>query len=1207
MIRLLCLLTALALVFAQRPGEKPAAAAASEEAYRANNLGVAYLEQYNYEPAANSFREALKRDGTLTLARINLSIALLYLADLTGADREARAALDRQPDALQAHYVLGLVARQENRADDGIASFRRVLAADPRDVGALVNLGQLLMQRREYAEAAALFRTAVEAEPYHVTATYNLAVALTRSGKTDEGQQMTAQFQKLRESGYGTTFSNNYLEQGRYAEALVSTGAEPELVSTATPDVRFVETKAIAAASPGGGAHSGFSGGVTLADLDRDDDLDIVDVSSGALHVFLNDRGQFTDATAKLGLAPAASTPGGVALSAIVGDYDNDERPDIFVLGFGAHALYRQMEDGRFEDRTAAAKIPPADVMRRAGAFVDVDHDGDLDLFLAGGIRVSADDAKKLLNEDSEGGGAEARPATPNLLLRNNGDGTFADVTADAKVGEPSMHAMAVAPTDYDNRRDLDMIVAGMGHAPVLFRNMRDGTFQDAAQAAGLPAEARLTSIATGDVNKDGFTDVFFGRVGAAGTLMLNDRGVTFRAAQQAPAAANVLGSQFLDYDNDGLIDLVTVGRGGVSIWRNLGRAWADVTEAAAKDVNATFGAGGGGAGAGASGAAAGARRLIGFAAGDLDRDGDLDLVLKGRGGELIVLDNQNGNRQASLRVRLTGRASNRSGIGSKVEIRAGSLWQRLELTSATPAANPADVLFGLGGRASADVVRILWPAGIVQAEPLAAAPGAAPGAASAKVVAFTELDRKPSSCPYLYTWNGERFEFITDFMGGGEMGYWHAPGVRNVPDPVEYTRIREDQLRPRDGRYELRVTNELEETLFVDRVQLIAISHPSSVEIHPREGLFEPPFPRFDLYAARDVHPAPRVLDHDGRDVTDRARARDRQFIEGFPLERIRGYARPHTLTIDMSAGAGSSPDLLLLTGWTDYAFSSDNVAASHAGLQMEGPSLAVQDKDGHWQTVVKEVGIPVGRPQTVVVDVTGKWLSPSRQVQLRTSMRIYWDQIQVATRDVTLSRALTASGRRERAAVSSSSASVSRATATDVVPSLVRLDPISADLHWRGFSAEATTEEPFTYDYARVSATSPWKLMPGRYTREGDVRPLLRTTDDMFVVSRPGDEIALSFDATALPPLPTGRTRTFLLYSDGFSKEMDLHSASPDQAWPLPFHTMTRYPYASPERYPLTAARRAYIDRYNTRIVSRPLPPLELQTAASPHTSSR
>ena len=173
----------------------------------------------------------------------------------------------------------------------------------------------------------------------------------------------------------------------------------------------------------------------------------------------------------------------------------------------------------------------------------------------------------------------------------------------------------------------------------------------------------------------------------------------------------------------------------------------------------------------------------------------------------------------------------------------------------------------------------------------------------------------------------------------------------------------------------------------------------------------------------------------------------------------------------------------------------------------------------------MIKEIGIPVGRPQTIAVDLSGQWLSASRQVRISTSMRIYWDQIQVASRD----RGLTLTG--------------------GVVTT--RLDPIAADLRWRGFSAEATKEEPFTYDYARVSTTSPWKVMPGRYTREGDVRELLRATDDMFVVSRPGDEIALSFDAAALPPLPAGWTRTFLLYSDGYSKEMDLNSASPDQAW--------------------------------------------------------
>jgi hypothetical protein len=117
----------------------------------------------------------------------------------------------------------------------------------------------------------------------------------------------------------------------------------------------------------------------------------------------------------------------------------------------------------------------------------------------------------------------------------------------------------------------------------------------------------------------------------------------------------------------------------------------------------------------------------------------------------------------------------------------------------------------------------------------------------------------------------------------------------------------------------------------------------------------------------------------------------------------------------------------------------------------------------------------------------------------------------------------------------------------------------------------------------------------MPGRYTREGDVRELLTKSDDLFVISRPGDELVLSFDATRLPRLPAGWKRTYLLYADGFSKEMDINSASPDAVAPLPFHGMKQYPYAAAESYPMTEARRRLIERYNTRVVSAPLPRIE------------
>jgi hypothetical protein len=434
-------------------------------------------------------------------------------------------------------------------------------------------------------------------------------------------------------------------------------------------------------------------------------------------------------------------------------------------------------------------------------------------------------------------------------------------------------------------------------------------------------------------------------------------------------------------------------------------------------------------------------------------------------------------------------------------------------------------------------------------------------------VLQITELDRKPSSCPYLYTWDGERFRFITDFMGGGEMGYREAPGLFNTPDPDEYVRIRGDQLRERNGRYELRITNELEEALFIDHLHLLAVAHPSEVEVYPNEGMTNPPRP-FILYKTRGAHPPLSATDDQGHDVLARISHLDRRFPDDFRLDRVRGYASEHTLSMKLDEGVGKGArTLLLLTGWTDYSWSSDNVAASHSGKATKLPALQVKDERGQWRTVIEDIGIPVGRPQTVTVDLTGKFLSPDREVRILTNMRIYWDQILVDT------------------------------SSGDFPSRLTRLDPVIADLRWRGFSREVTPDgrEPFGYDYDKISYTSPWKVMPGRYTREGDVRELLNRTDDVFLISRPGDELILSFDATRLPKLPGGWTRTFLLYADGFSKEMDINSASPNAVAPLPFHGMKKYPYTAPEAYPMTEARRALYEKYNTRIVASEVPSIE------------
>ena len=1087
-----------------------------EDAYRQNNLGVAHLERYNFTAAADAFRQALTIDPTLTIARLNLAIARLYDGDHDAAALDAAAVIASMPRSPHGHYVAGLIARAANSTPDAAAAFQRALDIDPEDVGSRIQLAQLHTADRRYGDAAALFEEALAREPFNATAAYGLATALLRGGQPAAGETAMARFQALRDNPAAVTYSSNYLEQGRYGEALVSTGLEAELVDAGVPAARFVDATAevLGEESP--------RGRLTLVDADGDGDLDAVLTSSSGVLLLTNDDGRF----ARRRSIDASVDDG---LGAVAGDYNNDGRADVFVIARTANRLYRQQPDGSFARVALDAGGPPSPSAGQAGAsgdtataaFADIDHDGDLDIFFS----------------------------PPNRVLRNNGNGTFVDAaSATGLAGTTPL--TAVIPTDYDNRRDIDMLLVPTTGSPALFANERDGTFLDVARQAGLPGDAEYTAAAAGDLNKDGAQDFALARSNAPAAIATSTGAGRFSVAAAPDGTSGATALQLFDYDSDGLLDLFALTRGGPRLWRSMGSSWAEVTSAALP-----------------AGLLEPGEIATAMAVGDVDTDGDYDVIAHLQSGRVRFWRNTQPagvTRPPSIRVRLDARVSNRSAVGAKVELRAGSLRDRFEVSAATPPAAPADVVFGLGRRARADVVRVLWPSGILQAE-----------TDPARAMTIVELDRKPSSCPFLFTWNGTRFEFVTDVLGGGEMGAWLAPGVRNVPDPDEYVRLHRDQLAPRNGRYELRMTNELEEALFVDRLQLVAVAHPRGVEVYPNEGLRSPAERRpFTIYTVRHPRPPIAVTDHHGHDMLDRVRAIDRRYVDDFRNEPVQGYAEPHWLVLDLGSVPAGSPLRLLFTGWTDYAFSSDNVAAHQAGLPSEPPSLQIRDADRAWRTIVPELGIPVGRPQTIALDLTRHVPRAGGPVEVRvsTSMRVYWDQILMDT-------------------------------SAPAPYTVARLGAMEARLTWRGFSAEIPSGGlgPLTYDYDRVSPESPWKTLPGLYTREGDVRPLLATTDDRFVVSAPGDEIAMAFSASALPALPADWTRTFLLYVDGFSKEMNLHSASPDRLEPLPFRRMTRYPYFAPESYPRTREHDRYRAEYNTRAIGGPLPPIILSPQAA------
>src|SRR6476659_4117130 len=502
---LICFLTAPLISLTSAHRQNPSAKAnAREDAYRANNLGVALLEQFKYREAADAFKRALQLAPVLALARINLGIALFNVPDLPGAQRELQAASTAAPTTPQPVYVLGLAAKTQNRPEQAIASFQKVLQIDPNDVGANVNLGQLYAQQKKYPEAIALLRLAVAAEPYNATALYNLGTTLIRSAQREEGQKVIAQFQELRQRGSGSTLGNNYLEQGRYADAIASTGNEPDLVDKKTPDVTFkdVTNDVLPKGEPWPFTDpllEQSSGAVLLFDYDGDGDLDLLEVSSTAQRLYRNDGGKFTDVTAQSGDLAKLAT--GVGTGAVAGDYDNDGKPDLFILRYRASALYHNDGNGKFTDVTAKAKLPNYRYLSTSVAFVDYDHDGDLDLFIVGNADAEQElkASEKLRNTPSNTISVTMPPA-PNLLLRNNGDGTFTDQTAAAKLANPN-EAYAVIPTDFDNRRDIDLLVAARNNVS-LWRNMRDGTFTNVVSDVGLKSEPKLfTNAEVGDIN----------------------------------------------------------------------------------------------------------------------------------------------------------------------------------------------------------------------------------------------------------------------------------------------------------------------------------------------------------------------------------------------------------------------------------------------------------------------------------------------------------------------------------------------------------------------------------------------------------------------------------------------------------------------------------------------------------------------------------
>ncbi len=1112
------------------------------EAVRFNNRGVALMGQQFTERAAESFADAFKKDPKLAQAAINEGIALMAEQKLDQAKEWFQMALAIDAKNPQAWYNLGLAQHAGNELADALASFQQAAKLDPRDADSWYFEGACYEEMRQLDKAIGIFEKTLEINPLHASAEFGLARALQRTGHIAEAREHFARFQHLTSTKISSALGLSYGEQGHYST--VTAVAEPRTIERAMIPVRL-EAQPMVAPGPGNSAAWTTTGGACMMDATGEGQMDLVLMQAGdqAIRVLHNHGGGSFEGLDAAGMGLKAS---GRAVACAVGDYDGDGLNDLAVALDDRVLLFRNLGHGQFKDVTAQSGIVPRN--RPTGiTFIDYDHDGDLDLFLTGAPLKPGDEA--------------------NVLWRNNGDETFTEQTDATGLGGSGVTAAAIL-TDFNNDRAVDLAVTGHGASPLLYVNPREGKYpvQPLYSDTELPQSA---GIAVLDYNKDGWMDIAVTHSGAAGlTLWRNVEGADHigrqfeRVALPVKGVARGWGVTPVDIDNDGWIDLAaiveTAAGPQVKVFRNRG-------DGTFEDVSRALGL-----------QAVKLKAPRGLIAADVFGDGAPDLVVTEENAPPVLLRNVGGNKNHFVRLDLTGYADNKTAIGTKVEVFANGLWQKWELagSSGYQTQGPPQILVGLGQAPGIDLLRILWPTGVLQDEI---------DLPQQRVIAMKEVDRRGSSCPVLFVWDGHRYKFVTDVIGAGVVGHWFTPTRRNTPNPGEWVKIDRASVALAGGKMSVRFMEPMEEVNYIDQLRLIAVDHPEGAEVNPDERfLDDPPFASGRVIASEGARPPAGAWDGDGRNVLEEISRRDHVFASGFAALPYDGFANLHALTLDLGDIKPDAPLRLLMTGYVNYFSATSLYAAWQAELREIPPYVEAQLADGTWQRIADDAGFPAGLERTIVVDLTSKLPAGTRRIRLMTNLQIYWDQVLI-----------------------DQSAGVQTRT--------TELPLASAALDFRGYPKQIEGASPgdLDYDYNLVSASGPFQRERGNYTHFGDVTPLLTSVDNKFVIFGSGEEIAAEFDAERLPTLPSHWKRDYFFYANGFVKDMDWWDASPFTVSQIPFHGMSTYPYPPSEGYPDDASSLDYRSTWNDRFESgEPVRSYrfnyQLQTSAPPETKA-
>jgi len=1039
-----------------------------EEAAAWANLGVYAMRQGNFDLAAERIAQAAELEPD--------NGDILYLAGLIESRRSnteqaityLRSGVEATPDNLRIRYALLEELERENdtaNAEEVNLLLDQILERSPDNRLALIEGLRLAVKGGDVDEAEKYF-----SELY----------SLTESSEV----QLEEQFNTVRNLLNSGDFSGLALEVSflrSAVEPLPIFQADAAELRLPTTDIGFLITEflhlpqpQIAAAEPDlemnfeeTALELSVPGAVWVKGVTLLEDLPPFPIAVFEGSIWIDDTTELPFPGSTDEILPVQSI--------IEIDYNYDFRNDLAAAGEDGFRLYRLNDDQTFTNVSNELGLSNSVINGSYNGVwtFDVEMDGDLDILLSGTDRSP-------------------------LLLRNNGDDSFDE----QQVFTDSNSLKEVLWADMNGNGAPEAILLGSNGELKLYNNLRGGTFDKPDTLA-----STILQVAVADLDADSNFEILAIREnGEISTLDYDLSSTEWNSTNVFSSELNIGENNdynlfVTDIDNNGSIDILLSGYSEIELL--LGNENHEYEKHSLSQISG---------------------KIVNIF--DVEGDERLDFLGVTADNEGFYLKNSGTKNYfaRSIRARASGgegdQRINSFGIGGEMEVRSGLLYQKQLITSPI-------VHFGLGEYEEAEMLRIIWTNGSVQAEFAELGMGA---------TIFNEQILK-GSCPWLFTNNGEEMKFITDALWRSPLGLRiNAQQTAGVIQTYDRVKIPGGDLKPVNGVYDVRITAELWETHFFDYAGLYAVDHPEGTEVFIDER-FVFPAPDLSTRIVSTPRPVQTVTDQKGNDLTEMASKKDEQYIAPFEKTKYQGLTKEHSIEITLdSSGDHQKDNILVLSGWLRPTDSSINLALSQGSVGApRGLKVEVSSGESGWSVLHENFGFPAGKLKTILLDLEGAYSSlENRRVRLTTTTEIYWDSILQAEK-----------------------------LSSDLITERL-LTPVKQELRFRGFSEWYRVDpvSPMLPDYSQISSTAQrWRDLEGFHTRFGDVSELLEDIDDRYVIMNAGDEMLYEFEAAG--PLAENQKRSFVFVSDGWVKDGDYNTEASATVLPLPYHGQADYEY--------------------------------------------